>query len=384
MLTWEDIIEAEVTTDRREFGRMCSGITVFRQGRAMILLMPNAGFRTLSSGFTNGGFMDSPQAVVNVSAMGGKVEYTCMKGGLGTYDRMNMAYAQKLGLDPQRTIFQGTAANMENAAIVNEVSANGVKVSLAVTGGIRRNGGRAGDPADYDESESMYEEKPGTIITLMALDANLSDGAMFQAMLIATEAKSCVIQELQARSLYSEGIATGSGTDQVTIISNTISSERIESIPRDSELARTISQCMKQALRKTFDLQTGMNPRSQWDPLVLMSRYSMDGIRDEIRFPATMDELLSALEAIRKDPYNTAVVSAVLNIADDVRNGLMSELDGIELARSVCEDLVLQPVTDPVERLRLDFAETIPDVLSYASALKLMEVVRERRSSNGQ
>ncbi len=119
MLTWEDIIEAEDTTDRREFGRMCSGITVFRQGRAMILLMPNAGFRTLSSGFTNGGFMDSPQAVVNVSAMGGKVEYTCMKGGLGTYDRMNMAYAQSLGLDPQRSIGRVTSASIVRAAVFN-------------------------------------------------------------------------------------------------------------------------------------------------------------------------------------------------------------------------------------------------------------------------
>ncbi len=386
MLTWEDIIEAEDTSRRREYGRLCSGITLLRQGRAMIVMLPNDGFRVLSSGFTNGGFMESPLAVVNITGMGGKPEYTCMEEGLDTHDRVNYRYAEKLGLDADRTVFQGTAASMDNAAVSEMTSADGIKVAYVVTAGIRHNGGRAGDPTTYDESEFSYDEKPGTIITILAIDADLSDGDMFKVMLMATEAKSCVIQELQAKSLYSKGIATGSGTDQVAVIVNKQSPNKITGITKDSELAKTLAQCMKDALRKAFDRQTGMNPQSQWDPLLLMSRRGLVPleIREEMRFPATYAELMAALGQLSGDRYNTAVITALLNIADDIDNGLVDEKTGVDLAREICEELVLDEQDDPVVRLRLDDADNMHDLLSFVSALKVMDTVKERRVPDGQ
>ncbi|MBQ7621295.1 MAG: adenosylcobinamide amidohydrolase [Candidatus Methanomethylophilaceae archaeon] len=386
MLTWEDIIEAEDTSRRREYGRLCSGITLLRQGRAMIVMLPNDGFRVLSSGFTNGGFMESPLAVVNITGMGGKPEYTCMEEGLDTHDRVNYRYAEKLGLDADRTVFQGTAASMDNAAVSEMTSADGIKVAYVVTAGIRHNGGRAGDPTTYDESESSYDERPGTIITILAIDADLSDGDMFKVMLMATEAKSCVIQELQAKSLYSKGIATGSGTDQVAVIVNKKSPNKITGLTKDSELAKTLAQCMKDALRKAFDRQTGMNPQSQWDPLLLMSRRGLVPleIREEMRFPATYAELMAALGQLSGDRYNTAVITALLNIADDIDNGLVDEKTGVDLAREICEELVLDEQDDPVVRLRLDDADNMHDLLSFVSALKVMDAVKERRVPDGQ
>lgn len=384
MITWEDVMEVEIPGERRLYGTMCSGITVHRQGRALIVKLPNDFFRALSSGFTNGGFVESPQAVMNISGIGGKVEYTCMVGGLSTFDEMNRRYASKLGLDPMRTVFQGTAANMDNASVVNMQTGSGIDVSLAITGGISHNGGRAGDPTTYDESRDTGNTKSGTIISIMAIDAELSDSAMLEAMLLATEAKSCVIQELQARSHYSYGIATGSGTDQVTIIMNRSSPHKVDRILKSSDLAITIAECLAAGLRDTFDRQAGMNPVTQWDPLVLMERYQIDMIREEIRFPARMEELLSSLEVLRKDPHSTAMVSVMLNIADDVRNGLIPEEDGMELARTICEDHVIRRRTDPVERLRIDNQESVIDLLSYVCALKLMEKVESRRCGDEQ
>jgi len=385
MLTWKDIIETEAITGRHEFGRLCSGITLLRQGRAMIAMLPHDGFRVLSSGFTNGGYVDSPLAVINVTSMGGKAEWTCMEGGLETYDKVNYTYANKLGLDPARTVFHGTAAHMDNAAVSEGTSSDGIKVSVVVTAGIRHNGGRAGDPAAYDESVAVYEEEPGTIITIMAIDADLTDGDMFKAMLMATEAKSCVIQELQAKSLYSKGIATGSGTDQVAVISNKGSPNKVSEMQRDSDLAKTITQCMEDALRRAFDAQTGMNPVSQWNPMLLMSRRGLDPmmIREEIRFPAKYKELMEALDKLSGNNYNTAVLTALLNIADDIDRGLIEEKDGVDLSREICEKLVLEESDDPVVRMRLDDCDNMNDLLSYVSALKLLDTVRSRRVPNG-
>ena len=330
--------------------------------------------------------MESPLAVVNITGMGGKPEYTCMEEGLDTYDRVNYRYAEKLGLDADRTVFQGTAASMDNAAVSEMTSADGIKVAYVVTAGIRHNGGRAGDPTTYDESESSYDERPGTIITILAIDADLSDGDMFKVMLMATEAKSCVIQELQAKSLYSKGIATGSGTDQVAVIVNKKSPNKITGLTKDSELAKTLAQCMKDALRKAFDRQTGMNPQSQLDPLLLMSRRGLVPleIREEMRFPATYAELMAALGQLSGDRYNTAVITALLNIADDIDNGLVDEKTGVDLAREICEELVLDEQDDPVVRLRLDDADNMHDLLSFVSALKVMDTVKERRVPDGQ
>ncbi len=381
MLTWKDIIEAEDTGDRREFGRLCSGITLLRQGRALIALLPHDGFRVLSSGYTNGGYTDSPLAVVNITGMGGKPEFSCMAGGLDTHDEMNCMYAEKLGFDPKRVVFQGTAAHMDNAETSEAESSDGIKVSFAVTAGIRHNGGRAGDPASYDESESNITDKSGTIITIMSIDADLSDGDMLKAMLIATEAKSCVIQELQAKSLYSKGIATGSGTDQVTVIVNKDSPNKVESLARDSSLSAAIAKGMSEALRKAFDKQTGMNPQSQWDPMYLMSRRGLDPmmIREEIRFPATYSELMAALDRLRRNNFNTAIVTALLNIADDIDSGLIDEATGVSLAKDICEKLVLEEINDPIVRLRLNDADNMYDLLSYVSALKVMDTVRVGR-----
>jgi hypothetical protein len=123
-----------------------------------------------------------------------------------------------------------------------------------------------------------------------------------------------------------------------------------------------------------------MNERTQWDALHLISRYTgRDEIREEMRFPATMDELLSALEVLKKDPAVVAAATVILNIADDVRNGLIPERDGVRLAVKMCQDMLIGQRTDPVERIRLDNMESVADVISYVSAIKLMDTVRERR-----
>jgi len=386
MLTLEDIIQAENTDDRREYGRMSPGITVFRQGRALVLMLPNDGFRVLSTSFGRGGFVDSPEAVVNISGMGGKVELQSMMKGLEYFNECNRLYMTKLGLDPERSIPFGTAANMDNASVMSLTSENGVKVSIAITGGIRHNGGRAGDPASYDEAGAAFDVGGGTIITMISIDADLTDSAMYEAMLIAAESKSCVIQDLQARSLYSQDVATGSGTDQVAIIVNKQSPEKIESLDRDSGLARAIAEITAKGLKDTFDRQSGMTLETQRNPMVMLSRYGMDreNIRDEIRFPATMDELLSALDWIEEDGYLAIMASVAINMEDDVRKGLMLEEEAVTQARTILEKSLLGDVTDPVERIRLDSLETIPEIISYVSALTLMDVVKRRRSGYGQ
>ncbi len=386
MLTWREVLEAEETDDTRQVGRMCPDIPVYRQGRALVLDLKGGSYRILSSGFTNGGYVEDPLALMNISGVGGKPEYSCMMGGLDEFDESVYRYVDKLGYDPGRTVCMSTAAHMDNAIITEVRSPEGIMVSSAITAGIRHNGGRPGDPTTYDEAAGQKDSTSGTIIIMMSVDADLSERAMFSALLMATEAKSCVVEELQARSLYTPNIATGSGTDQVAVVSNKNSANKIDDLDRDSGLARAIAECIRKGLVTALDKQSGMNTELQSDVMTVLSRYGLvqDTIREEMRFPATMEELMGALDQVRSDKYLSAMAMAVLHIQDDVRNDVISEKEGLEIAKTICRKAVLKGRLNKVEALRVDSSENIPELVSYVSAVRLLRAVEERRCSDGQ
>jgi adenosylcobinamide amidohydrolase len=68
----------------------------------------------------------------------------------------------------------------------------------------------AGDPA-------TYEEKPGTINIIVAVNQPLTDAALVEAVGVATEAKSRALFEAKVKSTISERLATGTGTDCVAV-----------------------------------------------------------------------------------------------------------------------------------------------------------------------
>ena len=374
MLEWSDVFEAEEKGERIKRGDMCAGIEVFRQNRSLILIPPDDGFKCISTGYCNGGFVESPTGIVNTTSEGGVLEMSTMGNSREYHDHCTRLYLNKLGLDPYRTVALGTAAHMDNAAFHTATTPGGVTVSVAMTGGIRGNGGRAGDPASFDEAEAD-REMHGTIVLMMAVDCNLSERAMIELMDVGTEAKSCVIQELQARSLYSHGIATGSGTDQVAVICRSRGEVIDGGTGKDGEIGTAAAECVRHALAETFDLQSYMVPETQCDPYVVLSRYGVteSRIRDEMRFPATMRDLLNARDRLKRDTYLAAVMSAALHVQDRVEHGMTDERDGLELVRTaVSAALPYVKGFSPVMDVRLDACETIPDYLSIVMALSLL------------
>jgi len=370
MFTWDDILYEEPVDERRKVGEMCCGIEVFRQCRSLILI-PGMKLRALSGALHKHSFFDNPSAITNNSSIGVRVE-RCLHGKkLDTNDEYTRARQARIGLNPDSTITFGTAAHMDNAVITNLVSKNGIRVSAAVTGGIRGNGGRSGDPASFDESV-RYLEKPGTIVILLAIEAEVPDGSMFQAVLTATQSKSCVIQELMAKSLYSPRIATGSGTDQVCVMTVPGHEKKITDCGIASDVGITIAQCVRNSLFKAFDLQSDMTLLTQCDPLVMISRFGITEaeIHDELRTECTMASLRRATQEIHTDPYIAAGVSAILQIADDVNLGRTDPKVGVETAAALV-DGVLTESGDirPEERKILSYETTVEGYLSLVMAI---------------
>jgi hypothetical protein len=143
-----------------------------------------------------------------------------------------------------------------------------------VTGGIEHNAGRVGDPATYYKPGSE-PFKTGTINILLFLDCDLAPGILTRALVTCTEAKTAAIQELLQGSVYSRGLATGSGTDQTILVANGESSLYLDDAGKHAKLGELIGRVVKQAVKAALYKQTGLCPAGQHHALRRLERFGV-------------------------------------------------------------------------------------------------------------
>ena len=135
----------------------------------------------VSTGPNNGGYRTDLRAVFNNDGNPGPGMACTMRAD--TYrEHMDILALEDLGLDPEHCSGLSTAASMDNVS-VQTMSYEDFSVTAIVTGGIKNNAGRIGDPAIWHEkSEASYQVKPGTINIILYIDADLSEGALARAL----------------------------------------------------------------------------------------------------------------------------------------------------------------------------------------------------------
>lgn len=384
-IDWREVLDTEVKEKRRTVRKLPCGVSVYRQNRSLIVIPPSKGWRSLSSGNFNGGYLSSPSAVFNTTSLGGQAEYSMMGEPKEVLTEYYCKCAEIIDLNPSSTVGLGTAAHMDNAAI-GTVILEGTEISAIITGGIRGNGGRAGDPASYDEMERNMN-KNGTIVIILVVDADLSDSALLGSMMTATEAKSRVIQRLMAKSLYSTSIATGSGTDQVAVICNKDSPVKIDKYRNMSEIGRMIKSCVEKTLSDALDKQSMMNLQTQCNPYTMISRYRITEMNchSEIRYPFEMHTLREGVEYLSRNPKVAAAVSAILHVMDEVEWGMISPDTGNTVCRSLISATLLGPAAnEPVLKKRFEKTDTAIEMLKLAMAMKLIDVSQKIESDNNE
>lgn len=102
-----------------------------------------------------------------------------------------------------------TGATVERASAVTLRHAELI-VSAWCTAGCS-NALRVGDSATVESA------RPGTINLIVAINQALTDGAMVEAIQIATEGRVAAVTEAQIRSVTSGEPATGTGTDCIVV-----------------------------------------------------------------------------------------------------------------------------------------------------------------------
>ncbi|MDO4556396.1 MAG: adenosylcobinamide amidohydrolase [Lachnospiraceae bacterium] len=250
------------------------------QSKKSLLLTFSRKRNVLSTSAFHGGFRSNLNCIFNFDEKPEKGKYCKMLAP--TYEEHLLKIAlDKLHLDPACCTGLSTAASMENLAIETETTAlpdtvsesSSFTVTAVVTGGIDKNGARIGDPACWQEIDGNYFPIPGTINIFLHIDANLTPGAMARALMTCTEAKAAACEELFCPSLYSEGLATGSGTDGIILIANPDSPVRLCSAGKDSKLGEMIGRSVLRAVKKAIGLQTGVTSSYQHHALRRLDRF---------------------------------------------------------------------------------------------------------------
>lgn len=285
----------------------------------------------------NGGVRDDILVVFNQQSCEPKGHHSPGLKSAGTApESHHRDTCERLGFPPGQSVSLGTAANMNNLGRAAERFEDLEVVGLA-TGGVETNAGRAGDPAGHHERDGRTlkveadEDIPhGTINTIVLINRTLTKGASVRAVMMATEAKTAVLQELAVNSRYSEGLATGTGTDQIAVASRLGDEHPLRYAGKHCKLGELIARAVQGAIRETLLLQNGLTPQRRCSVLGHLDRFGLDRegmVREVARWLNEQQARLFTdnIQPLDNDPATVAAVAALVHLRDKLAWGILPQ-----------------------------------------------------------
>lgn len=294
----------------------------------------------ISTSKLNGGFSNSFESVFNHHLSQENIDY------LTDHDVRQYLIQLCRSLDVDSACSTGlvTLALMENISIVTKSYKN-LEVTAITTAGVRTNAVKAGDPASYYEENGKF----GTINTIILINANLAHETLLDAFMSATEAKTVALNDLKIPSQYSNGYATGTGTDGLCIFSNLESDNAISNAGKHSKLGELIGLAVIESVKKAIKKQVWISEKSQSNVLVRLNRYSLDIDVFYDALDCDKEEFIRLLQKEMKEQDNVAIASSVLNLIDEIECGLIKKDDALVLAEKTIENCSSYPIKKLLE-----------------------------------
>jgi adenosylcobinamide amidohydrolase len=343
-------------------------------------------FRVASTCQACGGMRDDLEVVFNHQCCEAHGHYSSLLEDAFCRPReYHRAICQRYGFDPDRSAALGTAANMNTLAVAEEQHRD-LSVVALVTGGVVTNAARAGDPGGWYEVDGRFEPAGneatiphGTINHLVLVNQELTPGATVRAVITATEAKTAVLQELGVPSTQSDGLATGTGTDQIAVASRIGGGAALTYAGGHSKLGELIAVASSRAIRSALAMQNCLTPIRQCSVISQLARFGMTqiGLADQVKahLSAERAELFSRnVIAIERDPATVAAVAACTHVRDQRVWGILPEECSRELLASQGA-LIAAAVSGKHERLP-QYRQTLGPLLGPLSLDVAMLTVR--------
>ena len=314
------------------------------------------------SSWLNGGYSEDLSAVFNHQLSQENIDRYGDGGILDFLKDLSNGFCN--GLDLRNNKLSGliTSADMDYYSIACE-SYMDIKVMAITTAGARVNAVSAGDAASYYEINGQYDfdigdaqsdleigsnpNKPGTINTILLINAKLDESSLLLAEMIAVEAKAVALRDLMVSSNYSNEIATGTGTDGIAIFSNLDSEDTIENVSKHAKIGELIGKVVMDSIKESLAKLQWLTPSYQLNALVRLDRYqyNLDDFYENY-LPKFMEiddendkrEFIVSLINVSKNPELVANVSLVIHLLDQYRCGLLSKKTVLKVSNSILEN----------------------------------------------
>ena len=323
--------------------------------------------RVMSTSVRNGGLSAMAYLVNHQSCEASshkeRYEEISAHGGQEAYHDVVCA---EIGLAPFEVALMGTAANMNYAAVCSAEDLD-LAVTAVVTAGVQGNACCAGDPAAWREGESGWVKVDGTINTMVLINRPLTEAALARAVVTMTEGKSAALQRLAVRSLYSQDLATGTGTDQFAIAAPQEGGVRLTSASPHVKLGELIGRAVRDATMEALRWQNGLELSYTRGLFAALSRY---GVREESFFAdiapylseTDVELLRKNAKAVLYEPLVSAAAFAFAAVLDRVRHGALPASAAAEASRQQAACLASSLAAKPGEweRFRGELVETKP------------------------
>ncbi len=296
----------------------------------------------VSTSLLNSGTNDLYKSVFNQHLSQEKIDY------LVDHDVCEYLINECNNLDIDSEFATGlvTLAEMKNVSIVTKAF-KGTEVTAVVTAGVRTNATRAGDPSSYWEENGKFHF--GTINIILLTNVCLDKSTLLEAFMTATEAKTVALNDLRIPSQYSNGFATGTGTDGLAIFSNTDSENKLTNAGKHSKLGELIAATIIEAIPKAISKQVWITKKSQSNALVRLNRFKLDINEFYKELDCDKFEFIKQLRIDARKQDNVAITTSILNLIDEYENGLIQKHEAYELALKIKEESNSNPIKKILE-----------------------------------
>jgi adenosylcobinamide amidohydrolase len=271
-------------------------------------------------------------------------------------DASNARIVKLYGLDAGTAAFLYTGADMDKLAYARAES-DGMTVGALVTAGVNSNAMRASvDTGAYVEH--------GTINIILLTNRRLTPAAMTRALITATEAKTAALEDLDIRSSYSGKAATGTGTDNILVVSG--SGTRASMTGGHTKLGELIAKAAYQAVSDAIKKQNNIIASRDIFQRLSERHISLHAARHSAvpGITPSAQELVVALERTLLEPRYAGFLEAALAFSDHVERGLVQNTEGFS---GWCLAMASELAGKSIHSLHTVFTDTtIPPVVRNA------------------
>ncbi len=234
------------------------------------------------------------------------------------FEKSNARILDLFQLREKTSVFLHTGADVNDMAYA-ERSSDGFTVGVLATAGVLGNAMRVSvDSGDFVE--------PGTINLIILTNRKLSSEAMSRALIRACEGKTAALEDLDIRSTYSGTPATGTGTDNVVVVSG-------EGVPASmagghSKLGELISRATYAAVREAVERHNRLYANR--DIFQRLNEYQINLvalINGSAALPdaAARRNVTTGLERTLIDPRYAGFLEGALALSDSHERGLIHD-----------------------------------------------------------